>query len=225
MAGPGGHRRRPADGRARRVDRDDRSAVGPESSAHLRRRSSMGHHRLHPCLRRPAAARRPDRRLHGSQADVRRRPDRLRCRLRARGGRPERGDVVRGPGPAGCVRRPHGAGRPVADHRHLHRAHRAGQGLRRLRRDRRRRCGDRPNRRWGAHAVRHLALVPTGQCARRRPDRPLRGPARPGEPGGGQHPLRHPRRHRVVRRPGVAGLRVHQGHHRRLGIARPPWPS
>ena len=41
------------------------------------------------------------------------------------------GELFGGPRPAGRLRRPDGAGRAVADHRHLHRAARAGQGLRR----------------------------------------------------------------------------------------------
>ena len=44
------------------------------------------------------------------------------------------GHALRRPRPAGCLRRGDGAGRPVAAHRHLHRAARAGPGLRRLRR-------------------------------------------------------------------------------------------
>ena len=40
--------------------------------AHLGRQPAVGDHRLHPCLRRPAPPRGPDRRLRRAQADVRR---------------------------------------------------------------------------------------------------------------------------------------------------------
>ena len=57
------HRRRPAHGRARRLDREHRAAVGPARPRHHRRRPAVDRHRLHAGLRRPAAARRPHRRL------------------------------------------------------------------------------------------------------------------------------------------------------------------
>ena len=114
LAGPGGHRHRPADGRARRLHREHRAAVGPARPAHLRRQPAVGGHRLHPRLRRPAAAGRSHRRLRRPQADVHHRPARLRRRLRARRHRPERRHAVRGPRPAGRLRRAAGAGRAVA---------------------------------------------------------------------------------------------------------------
>ena len=68
------------------------------------------------------------------------------------------------------------------------------QGVRRLRRDLRRRRRHRPDLRRRADRVRELALVPAGQHPDRG-DRVRRGTAaRPGEPGARQHPLRHPRR-------------------------------
>src|SRR5580692_6140612 len=46
-------------------------ALRSARTAHLRGEPAVGGHRLHPLLRRPAAPRRSDRRLHGSQAHVR----------------------------------------------------------------------------------------------------------------------------------------------------------
>ena len=54
---------RPADGGAGRFDRHDRPPLGPAGPPHLRGQPAMGDHRLHPGLRRPPAARWPDRRL------------------------------------------------------------------------------------------------------------------------------------------------------------------
>ena len=76
---------------------------------------------------------------------------------------PNASAAVRSPGPARRVRGPHGAGGPLAGHRHLHRGPRAGPGLRRLGRHRRRRSGHRAGARRRAHPVRLLALVPAGQ--------------------------------------------------------------
>ena len=87
------------------------------------------------------------------------------------GTRPEPGRAVRRPRPAGRLRRADGAGRAVADHRDLHRAARAGQGLRRLRRHLRRRRRARPDPRRRAHRVRLLALDPAGQHPDRHRDR------------------------------------------------------
>ncbi len=81
LAGPGRHRRRPADDRAGRVDREHRAAVGPEGPRHQRRRPAVGRHGLHAGLRRPAAARRPDRRLRRPQAHLPHRARRLRRRV------------------------------------------------------------------------------------------------------------------------------------------------
>ena len=54
-------------------------------AAYLHRQPPVGHDRLHPGLRGPAAPGRPDRRLCRTQADLHRRPPRLRRFLRARG--------------------------------------------------------------------------------------------------------------------------------------------
>ena len=111
----------------------------------------------------------------GPQADVHHRPARLRRRVRARRHRLDRRAAVRRPRPAGCVRRAAGAGRPVADRGHLHRAQGAGPRVRRVRRDLRRRRRDRPDPRRRADRVRLVALVPGGQRA----DRARRGGWRP----------------------------------------------
>ena len=108
---------------------------------------------------------------------------------------PNPGHAVRRPCPPGRLRRPDGPGRPVAHHGDLHRAQGAGQGVRRLRRHRRRRRGHRADPRRRAHRVRLVALVPAGQRARS-PSSTAVAAALPGprEPGPRQHQLRHPRR-------------------------------
>ena len=70
LAGPGGHRRRPADDRARRLHREHRPPRRRRRPGHQRREHPVGRHRLHPDLRRAAAARRPGGRLHGPQAGL-----------------------------------------------------------------------------------------------------------------------------------------------------------
>ena len=146
--------------------------VGAGGPRHHRRQPAVDGHGLHAGLRQPAAAGRPDRRLHRPQAHLHHRPARLRRRLRARWHRQQPGAAVRRPRPAGRLRRPDGAGRAVDRHRDLHRAQGAGQGVRRLRCARRWRCGDRPDRRRRPHRVRVVALVPrrqrAGRAARRR---------------------------------------------------------
>ena len=112
---------------------------------HLRRRPAVGHHRLHPGLRRPAAARRPDRRLFGRKRT-------FLIGLVGFAGASALGGAAAGLGHA--VRRPRPAGRlrarcsppprsSLLDH-DLHRPQGARQGVRHLRRDRRRRRRDRP---------------------------------------------------------------------------------
>ena len=111
--------------------------VGAGRPRLLRRLAAVGHHRLRARLRQPAPARRQAQRPDRPQVDLRRRPDRLRKRVRDR----RRGAQLRGPGrrprSAGRVRRAPRAGRALDRDHDLHRPGRAGQGLRRLRRDRR----------------------------------------------------------------------------------------
>ncbi len=178
---------------------------------HQRRRPAVGGHGVHPHLRRPAAARRPHRRLRGPQARLHHRSARVRRRLGARRHRADGGAAVRGPRAAGRVRRAAGAGGAVADHGDLPRAQGARPRVRRLRRDRRRWRRDRTAARRRPHRVPLVALVPAGQ----HPDRDHRGGAgcavRAGEPGRGRRELRRRRcrhRHARTRR---AGVRLHQG--------------
>ena len=157
--------------------RDHRPALGPAFAPHLDGQPAMDADGVHPRLRRPPAARRTHRRLPGSQAHVHRQPDRLRGRVGpGRSGR-ELGHAVRCPRPARGVRRHHGPGGAVAAHRGLHRAQGAGPGLRRLRRDRRRRCGHRPHSRRRADPVRLLALDAADQRPHRHRRRHHRRPA------------------------------------------------
>ena len=116
------HRDRPAHDRPRRLRRHDCPAIGPTGAAHLRRQPPVGAYRLHPCLRRPAADRRSDGRLHGPQADVHHQPARLRRRLGARRPGAKPGHAVRRQSPPGCLRRRHGPGLTVPAHRHVHRS-------------------------------------------------------------------------------------------------------
>ena len=133
---------------------------------------------------------------------------------------PERHHAVRRAGAAGRVRRAARPGLAGAAHRAVHRGPRAGQGVRRVRRDRRRRLGGRPAARRRAHRVRQLALVPAGE----HPGRPGRaGPGHPAgarEQGARQHHVRHPWRDRHHRRPRLAGLRLHRGGQAGQGLGR-----
>jgi hypothetical protein len=166
-----------------------------------------------------AAARRPHRRFHGPQADVRDQPGRLRRRLRAGRTGPERGHALRSPGPPRGVRRHHGSRRPVLDHRHLHRGQRTSPGLRGLRRHLRRRRRHRADPGRSADPVRLVAL----DAADQRADRPDR--RRPLPPGWSRRAgpratcnydvSRSAHRHR---RTGGPGLRLHQSRVRRLGV-------
>ena len=99
---------------------------------------------------------------------------------------PELGHALQRPCPAGRLRRHHGARRPVAAHRGLHRAQGAGPGLRRLRRHRRRRRRHRPHPRWLPDRVRLVALDPADQRADRH--RGGRGRASATSPRAGPRP-------------------------------------
>ena len=173
------HRGGAADDRPRRDHRQHCAAVGAGSPRRLRRRPAMGRHRLHACLRRPAAPGWPDRRLPGAQAGLHDRPGRLCPGLPGW----RRGAELRRPG-----RRPRGAGRvrgAACAHRScsacnlVHRGPRARHRVRGVRIDRRQRSGDRDAARRGADPVPLLAMVPLRQPARRhrRRDRRLDRPA------------------------------------------------
>ena len=112
----------------------------------------------------------------------------------------------------------HGARRPVAAHRGLHRAEGAGPCLRRLRRHRRRWRRHRPHPGWLPDRVRLVALDPPDQRADRH--RGGRGglPLHHREPGLVQPRVRHPRRGDRDGWPARPGLRLHQGRHGRLGL-------
>lgn len=166
----GRHRARPADGRPRHDHREHRPAVRPGRPEHVGREPAVGHHRLHPRLRRAVAARRPGRRPRRPPDDLHDRAARLRGRLRARRGRCGTGDALRGPGPAGRVRRTARALRAVPAHHDVHRSEGPGEGLRRVRGDRRSGRGDRAARGRPAHPVPGLALVPVRERTGR-PDR------------------------------------------------------
>src|SRR5438477_477146 len=153
------HRGGAADDRARRDHRQHCAAVGAGSPRRLRRRPAMGRHRLHACLRRPAAPGWPDRRLPGAQAGLHDRPGRLCPGLPGW----RRGAELRRPG-----RRPRGAGRArgaACAHRScsacnlVHRGPRARHGVRGVRIDRRQRSGDRDAARGGAYLAVGLALA------------------------------------------------------------------
>ena len=172
----------------------------------------MGDHRLHPGLRRTPAAWRPDRRLRWPQADVHRRPDRVRRCIGPRGSGPGPGPAVRRTGPAGGLRRGDGPGGPVPVDHHLSvRPQGAGQGLRCLRGGVRRRGRHRCPARRDPDPVRLVALVPAGERPHRPPGRLLCLPCGPREPGVGEHQVRRARRPPVHGRAGQPGLRVHQG--------------
>ena len=194
------------------TDREHRPALGPGGAGHLRRRPAVDRHRLHPGLRWPAAARRPDRRLLRPQADLHHRPARLRRRLRARR---RRADAASCSPPAPCRARSRALlapGRAVADHGDLHRAPRSGprrsaSSARSPAAAPRSACISRRR----AHRVRLLALVPAGQHPDRDHRRARGLPLRQESRADGRHPLRHPGCGAGHRRPGRARLRLHQG--------------
>ena len=217
VLGPCRDRGGPADDRARCIGGHRGPALGPTGAAHLRGRSPVGDERLYLGLRKPAAPRRPDRRLPGTAQDVLRRPPRVRHRLRPRWPGAELGHALRCPRPAGCLRCGHGARRPLAAHRHLHRTPRAGPGLRGLRRHRRRRRRHRARPRRDPHPVRVVAVDAADQRSHRIDHRIRGDPGHRREQG--NHPLRvrHPRRGHRHRGPVPVGLRVHGCRHRGVG--------
>jgi hypothetical protein len=79
--GSGAAERRPADGGARRDDRDDRASLGTEGARFLHREPAMGRHRLRAGVRQPAAARWKARRPVRAQVDPDRWPGRVLDRL------------------------------------------------------------------------------------------------------------------------------------------------
>ena len=218
------HRARPAHGRARRDHRERRAADRPAGAGLRRRAPLIRRHGVHALLRRAAAARRQDLRPDRATPGADDRADRLRPGVRAR----RRGADVRGPrgrpGPAGCERRVHGAGRALPDRRDLHRAARARQGVRRLRRGRQQRRRRRSAARRRAHRVRRLALVPLRQRRRgRRRDRGRPPGAAEGRrlPGPGRRRLRRAGH----RWPGRAGAGRERGRRARLDLGRGAGPG
>ncbi len=119
--------------------------------------------------------------------------------------------------PAGRLRRAARARRAVAADHDLHRPGRARQGVRHLRRDRRRRRRDRPAARRRADRVPVLALVPVREPAVRHPGRGRRVLAA-GQPGPGRSSAaRHPGHAHRDDRPVRARLRLLARRDRLLG--------
>ena len=223
LARAGGHRHRPADDRARRLDREHRPALGPAGACTSPPPTASG---SSPPTRSPSAA------CCCSAAGSPTTWAASACsssacsasppRPRSAGWRPDAPMLFGARALQGAFAALHGPGRAVPDHRDLHRGQGAGHGVRRLRRHLRRRRGDRPDPRRRAHRVRLVALVPAGQRADRRWSPRAGRPGRPREPGRRRHALRHPRRRHRHRRPGRPGLRLHQGRRRTAGPLRPP---
>ena len=165
-----------------------------KAPAVLHRQPAVGRDRVRAGLREPAAARRKARRPVRTQMDLHRGPGRLLARLRARRSRPVVRHAGRRPGAAGGVRRAAGAVGPVAVDGDVRRLAGPRQGVRDLRRDRRRRRVDRPRARRRADPGALVALVPVRQPRDRRPDR-ARGAAAAEQP---QRP--QPAAHRHSRR-------------------------
>ena len=180
--------------------------LGHPAAGHL-----VGHHGLHARVRRPAAAGWSHRRLHRPQARLPHRPRRLRGGLRARRCRAVRVAAVRGPRPAGCVRRAARARVAGHHHRDLHLGSRPRQGVRRLRCDLRRWRCHRPDPRRHPHRVPRLALVPLRQPADRADRRHPRHPVRPGVQGSRRPAPGRPRRRALEPRPGHPRVRLHRG--------------
>ena len=153
LAHPGRRRAGPADGRARRHDREHRAAISAARTALLRHPAAVGGHRVLPRLRQPAAAGRQAHRPDRPESDLHRGPHRLRGGIRARRGRRELRHAHRGARLPGRLRRAAGTGRAVAADRHVPRLQRPGQGVRRVRRHRRRRRCGRPAARRPADPV------------------------------------------------------------------------
>ena len=156
----------------RRDDREHRAAVGAEGARLLQREPPVGRHRLRARVRQPAAARRPPRRPLRPQVDLHRRPDRLR-RWPRRSAAPPRASACSSraralQGAFGALLAPSALGAADDD---VHRPRRARQGVRHLRRDRRRRRGARPAARRDPHRVPVLALVPVREPPVRDPGR------------------------------------------------------
>ena len=161
-------RRRPADGRAGRDDREHRAALGPG-------RTSASTTATAPGSSPPTPARSPDCCCSaagsptGSAAAA---PSSAGwpaspSRPRSPEWPPSFGVLVAGRALQGAFAAVLTPDRPVPGRRHLHRHARARQGVRRLRRGRLQRCRRRAAARRRAHRVRRLALVPVRQRRRR----------------------------------------------------------
>lgn len=222
LVGAGCHRPRPAHGHPRHDHREHRPAVRPDRAAHVGREPAVGHHRLHPGLRGPAAARRPDRRPRRPPSRLHDGPVGLRRRVRAGRSRGQLRNAVRGARPPGRVRGAARARRPVAAHHDVHRSQGARQGLRRVRSDRRSGRGDRTPRGRPPHPVPGLALVSVRQRAHRpRRVRGRLGAARRRRPLRGRAPRRAGRAARI-RRHALAGTASRR---RSRGVGATDWSS
>ena len=133
------HRGGPVDGRARHDRGEHRHSVRPGRPRHVRHQPAVDHRGVHAGLRRAAAVRRPGRGPRRSQAHLPRRAGRLRRGVGHRWRRGQRRDADRRPGPAGRLGCAALARRAGDGHGHVHRSHRARQGVRHLQRRRRRR--------------------------------------------------------------------------------------
>ena len=156
------HRHRTADGGTRRDDRERRAAPHPGRARFLRHRPGVDRQRLHPRLRRPAAARRPGRRHPRPAPGLHRRHDPVLGGLAARRLRHHAGLAARGPRGAGRRRRGH---RPVGagpDQHHLPGGTAAQPGDGRLLRDEHGRRRGRPD---GRRPADHLRCPGAGCCS------------------------------------------------------------
>lgn len=147
--GVAGHRVLSAHGGPGHHHREHRTAGHPALPGLLHHQPGLGGQRLHPHLRRSAAARRPDRRHPRQTARVHLRRAALRARLPARRPRPERGPTPGRTSPPGRRRRHRLPDRPLPGQYDLPRRPRAQPGLRGLRRGLGGRRRDRAARRMG----------------------------------------------------------------------------
>ena len=173
LAGARRHRRRPADDRPRRVDREHRAADAPRRTSASATPTGSGSSRptrwpsAACCCSAAASPTTPAASARSSSACS------ASPRASALGGlAPNAGLLFAARALQGAFAALMAPAALSLDHGDVHRAQGAGQGVRRLRRDRRRRRGDRPDRRRRPHRVRLVALVPRRQRARSRSSSP-----------------------------------------------------
>ena len=213
--------RRHADDRARRDDRERRAALDPGRSWVLPDQPRLGRQRLPDRVRRPAAARRPDRRPDRPAAHLPDRARRVHRRVAAVRGRAEPGHADRRALRAGRRRRAHLGRDPRDDRDDVPRAAGAGQGDRRLHVRRGRRRLDRPAGRRRADPGDQLALDLLREPADRRRDRAGRAAPGRGPRGDRARPGRRPSRRRAAHRRPDAG-RLHDPRGRAAGLGLDP---